>query len=253
MMKPLRVLVTRPEHQSSKLSSALQIIGAEVILFPTLKIIPLQDKKIIHEIGKNINEYDVLIFISANSVFNAIPQWDVSLIKSTVVAMGSATKQALEEGGINTSVMPHSPYTSESLLNMSVLQHIEGKKILLVAGEGGRPLLENELKQRGALVRRLVVYKRECPASNPALLQNFWADDVCRVIVCTSGESVENLVELTPLALHPQLKNTALLVVSPRIKELATSLNKFTTIMVADNASDEAILAKIRAWYNIAQ
>ncbi len=251
MKNSLRVLITRPEHQSERLALALENFGAEVLKFPTLNIIPLKDTTNIVEIGKSINKYDILIFISANAVLNALSYWDVSIIRSTIIAMGSATKQALEKAGIEHCVMPEPPFTSESLLRIPELQQIQGKNVLLVTGEGGRPFLETELNERGASVTRLVVYARQCPESSPALLENFWAGDICRIIICTSFESVENLIALTPIHLHSHLKNTPLLVVSPRIEELVSSKNKFKQIVVSENASDEAILAKIRSWYDV--
>ena len=111
-------------------------------------------------------------------------------------------------------------------------------------------MLETELNERGAIVTRLAVYIRECPATSPTLLDDFWVDDIHRIIVCTSFGSMQNLLELTPNRLKTQLKNTPLLVISTRLVELATSLNVFNEIVLSDNASDEAILAKIQAWYD---
>ena len=134
MKKSLRVLVTRPEHQSEGLSSALENFGAEVVRFPTLNIIPVQDNKNIKETGKSINEYDILIFISANAVLNVKTYWDLSRIQSTIIAMGTATQRALEENGAQACVLPDSPFTSESLLKMPELKHIGGEKNSLSHG-----------------------------------------------------------------------------------------------------------------------
>lgn len=250
MTKPFRVLVTRPEHQSERLSLALKSVGADVLSFPTLKISPVKDIKNVEKHGNNIEAYHILIFISANAVFHSLPLWDVSRIHGVVIAMGSATKRALEDAGLQHSVLPDEPFTTESLLKMPELSDIRGKKILLVTGEGGRALLEDELNQRGALVSRVEVYVRECPATDPVLLDVFWSDNLPRIIVSTSFESLQNLLALTPLRLQIQLKHTPLLVVSSRLEGLARSLSLFDQILVAKNASDEAILAKIQAWYD---
>lgn len=250
MTKPFRVLVTRPEHQSERLSLSLRSVGADVVKFPTLKISPVKDKKNIEKCGNSIGDYHVLVFISANAVFHSLPHWDISKIHGLIIPMGFATKRALEDAGIRDSVMPLKPFTTESLLKMPELVDIDSKKILLVTGEGGRTLLEDELNQRGALVNRLEVYLRECPSPDPALLDFFWSDNLPRIVVSTSFESLQNLLSLTPHRLKMHLKRTPLLVVSSRLEGLARSLSLFDQILVAENASDEAILAKIQAWYD---
>lgn len=244
----MKVLVTRPQHQAQALSEGLQRLGFEVVQFPTLKIVPVEDQVIVKETLEKADKYDMMIFISANAVYNAVPYLQSITEKTAIVAMGPASAKALKEAGFRSTYIPESPHTSENLLDLPIFGNINAAQILLITGEGGRNLIANKLSERGAQVTQLPVYRRECPDSDPETLTSFLSSDNNRVIVTTSGDSLRNLLHLTPGEYKQSLLQTPLLVVSPRLEQIARELEDFSEILVAENAQDESIITKIQQW-----
>ena len=94
------------------------------------------------------------------------------------------------------SVTPNE-FNSESLLEMREFQNVKGQKIIIFRGEGGRPLLGEALEARGAEVMHAILYRRVMPeACSPALLAA-WKQCGIDVIVVTSCEGLENLMNMT--------------------------------------------------------
>ncbi|MGA0274853.1 MAG: uroporphyrinogen-III C-methyltransferase, partial [Dehalococcoidia bacterium] len=63
-----RVIVTRARSQASRLVAQLEDLGAEVLEFPTIEIVPVEDPRPLDEALKNIDKYDWLMFTSSNAV-----------------------------------------------------------------------------------------------------------------------------------------------------------------------------------------
>jgi uroporphyrinogen-III synthase len=70
------------------------------------------------------------------------------------------------------------------------------------------------------------------------------AQNKLNVITATSGEVLQNLLIMLESAYHRQLFILPLVVVSDRIKQIATELG-FTRIAVTSSPSDEAILETV--------
>lgn len=237
-MSNLSVLLTRPAHQSELLASMITQAGAEAVLFPTLAI-----TKIATVTPDELSAFDIVIFLSANAVVVDQP-------KTNVIAMGPGTEEALVRKKYTKVLLPEPPYNSESILAMPELQSLQSKKIAIIAGKGGLNLLQKSLAKLGAEVKKFEVYERSKPDSDPGVLDKFWPAKY-RVIVSTSGESVQNLIEMVPDAQHPILFATPLLVISQRVATLARSMAPFEQIFVADSAQDQAIFQALKKCYNI--
>jgi uroporphyrinogen-III synthase len=124
------------------------------------------------------------------------------------------------------------------------MQAVQGQRILIVRGEGGRDELADTLSERGADVQYLNVYKRIIPSTNNAHVIALLEQHQLDVITATSGEVLQNLLIMLDAAHHQPLFSLPLIVVSDRIKQLATELG-FKRIAVADSPSDEAILETV--------
>ena len=139
------VFVTRPGKPGATLTDALSLHGIQAVHVPTLQIVPLSSEA-------PDKTFDACIFISPTSVDNSFihdPDWLGGETK--VIAVGSGTAAALQQRGMLEVLIP-ATFNSEGLLAMAELSDVAGKQILLVKGEGGRPLLEEVLAQRGAQV-----------------------------------------------------------------------------------------------------
>ena len=80
-----------------------------------------------------------------------------------VATVGGASVRALERFGITGVVAPQGRYDSESLLDLPALAAVNGRRVVIFRGEGGRELLGETLRARGAVVEYAECYRRVRP------------------------------------------------------------------------------------------
>ena len=119
------IWVTRPAEQAENLGDALSQAGANVVLFPVMSIQPFTDSSHAHDISKQIQHYDMLVFISRNAVNVMFEHYlDAGKLPDTIriLAIGDSTASALEQYGI-TAIRGSGPAAdSETLLQLPELQ-----------------------------------------------------------------------------------------------------------------------------------
>lgn len=246
----LGVLVTRPAHQAGHLCDLITAAGGRPIRFPTLAIRDLSANPIVQEQLARLDDYHLAIFISPNAVHYGLAAINrrghlPSGIKLATVGKGSAI--ALEQAlGRGPDIVPTESYDSEALLALPELRRVSGQRILILRGEGGRELLAETLRQRGAMVDYLEVYRRECPIPGDADPME-WLEKT-DIITITSSEALQNLINLTAAAQRSQLLTRPLVVVSARTAALAKQLGFRHPALVTQRAGDEAILQALLDW-----
>jgi uroporphyrinogen III methyltransferase/synthase len=145
-----RVVVTRARPQASGLAARLAELGAEVIEAPAIGIEPLAFD------APDLASYDIVCLTSANGVERLLPADVRSLHGVTVAAVGRATASVLAEHGIVADVVPGQAM-SEALLD--ALGDVAGRRILVGTAEGARTVLPDGLRERGAEVDVLHLYR----------------------------------------------------------------------------------------------
>jgi uroporphyrinogen-III synthase len=194
---------------------------------------------------------DLVIFTSANAVrFGAaiLQQWSAS----ETAAIGPATARALQHAGHRVSIMPDSGYDSESLLADPRMQRVDGKRIALIKGAGGRERLAKELRQRGATVDEIAVYQRLQPSPSPQALRqltDLLDAEALQVVTVTSLELADNLLAMLPTDLRTAIGKLAWLVPSERIAAALRERQLTTKLLRADSADDEDLVAALASWW----
>lgn len=243
------ILVTRPIQQAASLIHQIEQHGGQAIFFPTLAIESLNNVTEIITCLKNISDYQWLIFISANAV-NFAQQANNGKIdgfmQTKIAVIGKATAKVLANIGLKVDLVPNTGFTSESLLDMPALQKIEGQKFLIIRGQGGRETLASQLKQRGATVDYLEVYKRVKPkANNDALVIALLKQKKLDAITITSGDGLNNLmILLADRIIVSSILEIPLIVISTRIKSIAIKIG-FKHVLVSENPADIAIIKTV--------
>lgn len=237
------IWLTRPEGQADELKRGLEERGAKVLHLPMLRILPLEPDARTKRRILDLDRYDFLFFISSNAVRHGMalildhwPQYPAHIRNFTV---GPGTAKALEDLGLNAHY-PREGMNSEALLALPELREASGKKALIVRGEGGRELLAAELRNRGAVVDYLEVYRRGLPAHEPEFLMDCLKRLQPDTLVITSAEALDNLVTLIG-PLWPCLQQVTLLVPSRRLEEKAGRLG-FERVSRMEGADDLSIL-----------
>ena len=232
------VLVTRPQAQADALSNMIVKQGGTVIRFPVITI-KQRDSRLWAD--ENFADVAMMIFVSRNAVNHFMAGSKAELPPQLkLIAVGKGTADAMKQQGLTVDFLPTQSVGSEGLLLMPELEHVSGKKIVIVRGKGGRELLADTLIARGATISYIEVYERcitepsreQCAA---ALL----ADN----IVCTSVAGVTNLTQLLNNEIDDILLKP-LIVLSERIKQHALSLG-FNQVTVSADASDQKIMQRL--------
>jgi len=242
------VLVTRPREQAEGLCHLIEQGGGHPVRFPTLDIVAPEDTRVLDEQIARLDKYDLLIFISANAV-----QWALNRIHRQgripdpvrLAAIGRASARALKEAGYRVDIYPDRQFNSEALLEMPEMQAMEGMNILIFRGEGGREHLAQELVRRGAQVEYAEIYRRVLPQTDTSQLLRHWARNGIDAVTVTSNETLRNLYEMVGALGRQWLRNTPLVVISDRMLQLAQELGIQGPVEIADQASDEGIVAAL--------
>lgn len=244
-LSKLSVLVTRPVHQAEKFCQLIENAGGKAIRFPVITIEAITNNPDLSQQLADITQYDYAIFISTNAVDHAIPHLAQGLPANiNVAAVGKKTAASLKAHGVAVTIVPEHGFNTEALLECAALQTVKDKNIAIFRGVGGRDLLANTLRQRGANVRYIEVYQRilaKQPLSSATIHQN------CDIITVTSQQGLRNLITLCDNT--QWLFNTPLASNSQRTAELASELGFVSDIIISAEPSDEAMGAIIANWW----
>ncbi len=239
----MAVLITRPAHQAGNLRAELARRGMKYLLFPTLEIAPLP----VEAWNQSLFTFPTvqkIIFVSANAVAPLLPFREFLLKATQIFAIGPGTGRTLQDYNIQARTPALGQFHSEGLLSLPELQLVAGENIIIFSGEGGRTLLAEVLAQRGALLRKIAVYQRICPELPLSTLHQ-WQNGLIHCIISTSTESLQNLYQMVGVEGRSWLCQQRLLVVSEAMTLLAQALGFRQKSILAENASDGAILAAL--------
>ncbi len=236
-LQGLKVLVTRPKQRAGGLCELIAVAGGVPLQFAAIEITEPGNATSREYARQHINEFDMAIFISPTAVEKTLDFLGELPAGIQLAAIGSRTARTLQSRGLNIDIVPGG-HDSEALLAHPLLQaeQISGKKIVIFRGEGGRELLRNTLRARGADVCCADMYQRTPPA-DARLLDHYLAET--DIIAVSSNEGLQNLYDLATN--RESLTRHALVVPGERALTLATALG-FDKIIVAENATDEACL-----------
>ena len=247
------VLVTRPGHQSDRLCRLIEQRGGKAIAFPVLEILDPVDSQALAKCVDALETYDWAIFISANAVDRALTGtlarrgWPETV---RIAVVGKRSAEELRRFGLAADACPERNFTSEALLALPEMQAVGGSRVVIFRGNGGREYLAEILRQRGAEVDYVEAYQRICPQIDSAELVDIWHTGPVDVVLVNSVESLENLVELAGDAGRSLLLQTPLIVASERILPVAHSLGFESRPVLAESATDEAMLNALLEWKN---
>jgi uroporphyrinogen-III synthase len=245
-----RILITRPEHQAGHLCELISNAGGESILFPTIEIQPVLNSEKLSNCFSNVSEYDFIIFVSRNAVKMAFDHYisQSELPEQTqLLAIGAGTAAALADMNMTDVLHAGVQADSERLLQLPVLQSefVQHRKILIVRGVGGRELLADGLKARGALVEYAEVYVRCLPEYEIQDRQEIWQNIKPEAVIVSSNEGLGNLLKLTLEVDHKQLFSTPLVVMSVRTADLAKELGFIAEKRIAIDKNDEGLVSAL--------
>ena len=239
-----RCIVTRPAAQAGTWVRALRAAGLDALAFPLITIAPAIDPAPVGAAWRGLNEFDALMFVSANAVtqFLAACPADVPLSQAWtgrrcwVTGPGSAAAlraAGVPESQIDAPAVDVGQFDSEALWSRVAPDWRPGTRVLIVRGDApegadgamasngvGRDWFAQQVSIHGGFCSFVVAYRRTLPtlsANALALLQVAASDQ--SVWIFSSSEAVQNLQQLVPaqswraaraVATHPRIAAQAL-------------------------------------------
>ena len=244
------VVVTRPAEQSVSLLARLTRDNVNAVSFPAIDIRPLSAQLLADSTRTAISQCDLAIFISRNAVIHGLPAIEGAgglPAKAQIASVGRGTAAELDKHGIQVDLLPALAANSEALLDELANTDMAGKHVLVIRGKGGRELLADTLRSRGASVEYLECYQRCLPDSDPATLTRLWEHDGIDAIIVTSADGLKNLYQLVSLHDRDKLSATPLYVVSAAMVALCTDLGYKLKPVLMNSPTDDDVMAALLA------
>ena len=245
------IAVTRPRAQAAPLANAIAGAGGTPLLFPLLEILPVADPLALESDVARLPGAALAVFISPNAVDHALPlilahgPWPVGLVPA---AVGQGTVKALAARGVTGCIAPRERFDSEALLALPELagERVSGKRFVIFRGDGGRELLADTLRARGATVECVACYRRAGPAGGVHILMERWRAGRLDALTVSSSEWLLHLLDLIDAEGRSFLARTPVFVPHARIAEnaRASGLQK----IILTDAADAGILAGLLAY-----
>jgi uroporphyrinogen-III synthase len=244
------VVVTRPAGQAAHFATALSGAGAIPVLYPVLEIRDIEDVAPVLDAAIRLDSFDLAVFVSPNAIDKALAlilarrPWPAGL---RVAALGKSSERELARHGIRDVISPPLRFDSEALLELPELIDIRGKRVIIFRGDGGREVLGDTLKARGATIEYVTCYRRARPQIDPAPLLKLWEVGRLDAVTLTSSEGLRNFHEMIGRLGQAWLKKTPAFVPHARIAEQARDLG--LDRVIPTGPGDDGLMAGLMQYF----
>lgn len=241
--KKIALISTRPQETNVQLSDDLKNSEIKLLSFPLTEIHPLNNYQIFDGVIKNIKTYQHIIFISTNAVhffLERVKKLSLQIPKNLIFSsIGPTTKLLLQK---KLSVDVHFPiktFDSEHLLKEKIYNNVEGQKILIIRGEGGRETLKNALEEKGGIVNYGECYVRKYVDIDLIQLKNDLVNYHHQFILFSSTNSAKHFIDQLHNIETDWLQNIKIIVNHKKIEGLLSKI--FKNIFVCNNIDTQNI------------
>ncbi len=249
-----RVVITRPIAEATRSAASLEALGAEVLIAPTVEILPLDDYDPLDQTIERIGTFDWLVFTSRNGVNHFIDRLEVlgrdlrALGHLKLAAIGPSTAEALARYHLKADLIPES-YRSEALAE-ALVSRVAGCRVLLARADRGRTILKDEL-QSIAEVEQVAVYRNaDALTIAPEILARIESGTVDWITLTSSAIAGRLLGLLSEEAKARIGQSVRLASLSPVTSEAITKLGFPVAVEASTYTWDglvEALVARIAA------
>ena len=195
------MLVTRARSQASKLTSALEELGARCIEVPAIKLqAPSDSYAALDGAISHLSDYHWVIFTSTNGVEGFFQRLTLAekdaraFSRAKVAAIGTATAEELKKHGIIADVVPKE-FRAEGVVEALVGEISSGTRVLIPRAMEARAVLPEALRKLGAVVEVVPVYETKAACEKPDVLKESLKNGDIDLVTFTSSSTVTNLIE----------------------------------------------------------
>lgn len=281
-LKPMfghRILVTR-EHMEG--FGELEELGAELVLFSTVEIVPPVSWDELDSCIEKIDSYDWVIFTSANGVkyfFSRLFEKGVDIreLKGIrICAIGTKTAARIRKFGLKVDLIPEEfraeglieAFTKESRrqqaegrsresaknippsasnLKPRTSNRLDGVRFLLPRAEVAREIFPEKIRELGGVIDVPVTYRAVKPEYHGKRLRRFLKEGRVTIATFTSAATFDNFREIMGEDADELLGKVAIAVIGPVTAKAVEKAGLKVEIMPA-LATVEAMAEEIKKW-----
>ncbi|MBX9696439.1 MAG: uroporphyrinogen-III synthase [Cyanobacteria bacterium] len=273
-LKGLQVLVTRSSSQAHELSGLLIECGARPVEIAVIELSKPSSWDALDQSLQSISTYDWIVFASVNAVkalFERADHLGINLLGQLtgrqIAAIGPSTAEVLRKNGVSTTFQPSSYVAEQFVEEFPGQADLSGKRILWPRTNIGRTLIADSLREFGATVEMVEVYRTELPENSLELCREITSlvkDGAIQVITLASAQTAKNLSGILKLGFAGEgaqadgdahlddvrqlLSDTALATIGPVTSRAAESCLKPVTIEAREHTLP-GLVAAISEWY----
>ena len=250
----LKILITRTRSGAGRLADLLEDLGAEPLVFPTIAVTEPTDPRPLAQAIESLDQYDWLLFTSANGVqkfFAALGKSgrdSRALAGLKICSIGPATSAALTEFGLTADLAP-TEYRAEGMIEALADEAAAGKRFLLPRAEEARDILPESLIKAGGSVTVAPAYKTVAPpAGTIDQLKDLLSAGEVDVALFTASSTVKNLAQmLVDQSLAQALQNVVVGSIGPITSQTARDLG-LTVDFEAEQYTLPGLIEALVAW-----
>jgi uroporphyrinogen III methyltransferase/synthase len=194
------IVVTRAREQASQLRTALEVAGASVIEAPAIRIEPLEKHTLRHALDE-ISFYGWVVFTSRNAVeivWAELRERGLdarAFASNSIIAIGPGTADALLAHGIAVDVIPDR-FVAEGIIDkLRERDDVRSERILFPRAAGARELLPDALREMGAAVDEIEIYRSVPDFSGLDALSDALDSGSVDLVTFTSASTVRHFVD----------------------------------------------------------
>ncbi len=198
-----RVVVTRPRDQSDQLREQLEQLGARVISFPTIEIVPARDASLLEAALDRIGQYDWILLTSRNAV-DAVARTTKAHVAEALsgiqfAVVGKATRRCLTGLGIQADFVPSKFNMATLCSELTQKTTVEGQRFLYPCGDLADAEGPQALRDAGAIVDAIEAYRTipDDSADADSLRRSLAAEEI-DAIVFASPSAVLAFFDMIP-------------------------------------------------------
>ena len=265
-----RILVTR-EHMEG--FERLEDLGAEIIDFPTIEIVPPENYNELDQSIDKVETYNWMIFTSRNGVKYFFKRFfennrDIRDLKGIkICAIGTKTAQELGKYGLKVDLVPEE-FRGEGLIEAFLKEHgaesrkpgtiplaedgtnaelLSGLRFLLPRAEKAREIFPDKIRELGGEIDVPAAYRAMKPEYYGKRLRRFLKEGRITIATFTSAATFNNLLEIMGDDAEGLLKGVTIAVIGPVTAKAVEKAGLSVSIMPA-TATIDAMVEEIIKW-----
>lgn len=239
-LKNKKIIITRSYEQIDDFSDRIRERGGIPFLMPGIKTTPFHDNPELIAAIDSINDFDWIVFTSTNAVryfFQLTGEKGIKKINAKIATVGPSTAKYVEKLGYRVHAMPDE-YLAENL--KASMGKIKGKKILLPQANIARKVLIEILRQNGAEVKDVILYKTEKLNLNEEQKKLIQTEGIHYITFASS--SAANAF-LSSLGENYDMNNSKIVCIGPRTAQTVSELGYTPDIIASPYTVDGMIKA----------